>query len=189
MHKWLFLGTLAAMGCGPGIVELRPASTCDSSPSGLELCKQKCDDNEARACYRLGWFHETGQDVGQDIQVAINHYEKACTANFAVACRALGQIYWDGEETDRDWQKSIGYFRKACSLGVPEACPTKGMVAQASGRRPAPGENISAEVSIDGPDAPQGPEAPTAPEVSAPDAPAAETPTIEGPEIPTPGLP
>jgi hypothetical protein len=188
MHKWLFLGTLAIIGCGPSTVALRPANTCDSSPSGLKLCRDRCDDNEARACYRLGWFYETGQDVDEDIQKAVNHYEKACNANFAVACRALGQIYWDGEEVERDWDRSIAYFRKACTLGVPEACPTKAMVAMSQGRRPAPGETISAEISVDGPDAPEGPAAPESPEVSTPEVPS-ETPAVEGPEVPTPSFP
>ncbi len=176
----------AAVACGPPTVHLRPSNSCDSSPDGLKICRDQCDNGaSARSCYRLGWFYETGQEVSENMGTAIQHYERACNQSFAVACRALGQIYWDGEDVKRNPRKAIEYFRKACSLGVPEACPTRAMVAQSEGRRPGPGDDVSLDVGVD---APEGPATPEAPGVSAPDTPSVQTPKTDV-TIPTPGIP
>lgn len=183
------LTTLAA-ACGPAQVQLRPANTCDSSPDGLKLCQDQCNNNEARACYRIGWFHETGQEVSQSMKRAIDMYKRSCDLNFAVACRALGQIYWEGDEVKRNPRLAIDFYRKACQLGIPEACPSLAMVASAEGRRIKPGEDRVYETASGyAPGAPDQPDAPDAPEVNTPQAPdvtAPKAPSIDvsGPSIP-----
>ena len=173
--------------CGPANVQLRPSNTCDSSPDGLKLCNDQCNANEARACYRIGWFHEVGQEVSQSMKRAIDHYKKSCDLDFAVACRALGQIYWEGEEVKRNPQVAIQFFRKACRLGIPEACPSLAMVAQSEGRRIKPGEDRAFETAAGhAPNAPQGPDTPDAPEIQGPTAPTLEAPKTPAIEVQTP---
>jgi hypothetical protein len=174
------------IACGPPSVALRPANTCDSSPDGLKICKDQCNEaNSGRACYRMGWFYETGQEVSENINTAIDLYERACQQNFAVACRALGQIYWDGEAVKRQPKKAIGYFGKACVLGIPEACPTRAMVARSEGRRPGPGDDLALDRSY----APDQPDGPSAPEVNAPSTPEINTPNTPELSVPTPSIP
>ncbi len=162
--------------CAPASVQLRPGSSCDSSPDGLKLCREQCDANEARACYRIGWFHETGQEVRGSIKLAIDNYRRSCDLNFAVGCRALGQIYWNGEVVKQNRRKAIEFYRKACALGVPEACPSRAMIAQSEGRRIGPGDDIAIETAAGySPNAP-GVEAPDV-NVETPDTPSVETPS------------
>lgn len=158
-----------AVACGPGTVQLRSkVATCDGS--SIEPCQQQCDQNEARACYRLAWFYEVGQDVSQSPKKATELYDKACEAGMAVACRANGQIYWEGEAVKRDVKKGIAYFQRACGMGLPEACPTEEMIAESEGRAPKKGFDLSVEVSA-GKGAEGGAEAPPAEAPKAPDTP------------------
>ncbi len=174
------------VACGPPNVVLRPANSCDSSPDGLKVCKDLCNNNSTgRACYRLGWFYETGQEVSQNTKTAVDLYERACQQNFAVACRALGQMYWEGEDVKRNPKKAIGYYRKACTLGIPEACPTRAMVARSEGRRPGPGDDVTVDLGVDAPAQPKGPDAP---EVNAPNTPEV-TPATPEVSVPTPSIP
>jgi TPR repeat protein len=171
--------------CAPASVQLRPGSSCDSSPDGLKLCRDQCDANQARACYRVGWFYETGQEVGKSIKTALDHYQRSCDLNFAVACRALGQMYWSGDEVKRNPRKAIEFYRKACTLGIPEACPTRSMVARSEGRRPGPGDDVAVETAAGyAPGAPDQPDSPDAPDVNTPQAPEAEVPSAPGISIP-----
>jgi len=133
------------LACGPAAVELRPSNSCDGG--NLELCAERCDANEARACYRLGWFHEQDRDVKGSVKRAVDNYDRACNANFAVACRALGILYWRGKRVDRSRSKALSYFDRACKLGLPEACPTKDMLRKAAGKKKGGG---GAEADGDG---------------------------------------
>jgi TPR repeat protein len=171
---------LVISACGGGAVTLRPGATCDGG--NVKDCRTRCDQNEGRACYRLGWYHEEGVGVGHDIDKAISLYDRACTANYAVACRALGIVYWQGEEVDRRPKKAIAYYQKACALGISEACPTDQMVAESEGRKLRPGEHPASggiSVSVGKPKGPDAPDAPQPP--PAPTAPVPEPPAVPGP--------
>lgn len=136
---------LFAAGCSREVA-LRPAKTCDGG--NVDKCREACDQNEGRACYRLGWFYEQGLGVDHNDKKAIELYERSCQANWAVACRALGIIYWRGDEVKRSRKKAVEYYQKACTLGIAEACPTEAMIAEAEGRKQrAPGSGVS--VSVD----------------------------------------
>jgi TPR repeat protein len=131
-------------------VALRPAKTCDGG--NVDKCREACDQNEGRACYRLGWFYEQGLGVSSNDKKAIELYERACQANWAVACRALGMIYWRGDGVKRSRKRAIEYYQKACTLGIAEACPTEAMIAEAQGRKrgsssPGVGVSVDAEAS------------------------------------------
>ncbi len=138
-----------ATGC-TSEVALRPAKTCDGG--NIDQCRSACDQNQGRACYRLAWFYEEGQGVGQSTKKAVELYQKACDANMAIACRGLGIMYWRGENVKRKRKKAITFYQKACGLGLSEACPTPEMLAEAEGRKKGsrPGGSIGVQVNVGG---------------------------------------
>ena len=188
---WL-AGALALAGaCGPPAVQLRPAKTCDSG--SIEDCRSRCDKNESRACYRLGWFTEEGQGVKPSLRRALELYDKACTSSYAVACRALAMVYEHGDDDlEPNKKKSEEYYARACGLGLKEACIVKVY-------NPPPAKAGSSGIGIDAPDvpgvkapdAPDAPDAPEAPEIAPPDTPQPEIPqpSAPQPEIPQPTIP
>ncbi len=136
--------------CGPAQVELRPAQGCDGGD--LQDCRTRCEQNEARACYRLGWFYEQGQEVPRRLGKAVKLYEQACNAGMAVACRALAEIYARGDDAvQRDRERAVFYYDKACALGLEIACLTdkekKALLRKGKKRKPKGGASVSVEVS------------------------------------------
>jgi hypothetical protein len=170
-------------GCGPGMVELRPTQSCDGN--NLEACRQQCDEGVPRACYRLGWFYETGHSVRASPKTAVELYEKACNAGWAVACRALGNLYWYDESVKRQPKKAVGFYQKACDLGIVAVCPDEAMLAEAEGRKQRPGFGVNANLSVGGSVKGSGeagtPDAPSAPTPQAPQAPVPQPPTAPTP--------
>ena len=166
---------LLATACGPAAVQLRPAKTCDGG--NLEDCRSRCDQNQGRACYRLGWFYEEGVEVDGSMKQAIDLYHKACSAKFAVACRALGMLHWEGKGVKKNPFKALEYFKIACDLGLAEACPDDDMlrVANRSKGGGSGGLSFDANVSLGNqpsePDAPSAPSGPQAPKVEVPNVP------------------
>lgn len=176
---------LAASACGPAVVQLRPAQACDGG--NLQDCQTKCDGNQPRACYRLGWFYEEGQQVNQNVATAIRHYQSACDAQWPKACRALGILYGTGEKVDPNREKSITYHQQACDLGLESSCIAHQQLL--ASKEPDGGFSlkVNANVNVNTPSAPSAPSAPQAPAApSLPSAPPAPTPPT--PTIPTPGL-
>lgn len=148
-----FVGALSIGAVTTGCtneVALMPAKTCDGG--NIEQCRASCDQNQGRACYRLGWFYEEGRGVAQNHNKAVELYQKACEANMAIACRGLGIMYWRGQDVKRSRKKAITFYQKACGLGLPEACPTPEMLAEAEGRKKgdSPGGSFGVQVNVGG---------------------------------------
>lgn len=122
----LVVGFVASAGCSPAgsaAVQLQNNPTCDGG--NLKDCETRCASNEARACYRLGWFYEGGQSVPRDVKKALDLYGKACDGNMAVACRALGYLYnGGGKDLGIELNKKLAgdFYAKACTLGIAAAC-------------------------------------------------------------------
>lgn len=141
----LLLGTL--IGCGPGTTQLRPAVNCDGG--NLKDCKTRCAQNEARACYRLGWFYEQGQNRPESVAKALKLYAQACEAKMAIACRALGVIYARGKKVQRSGKKAADYNAKACALGLELACLTPAEKKRLAAMKAAGGSgSVKAEVNF-----------------------------------------
>ncbi len=176
----LFALVLGAVACGPGVVQLKPAQSCDGGK--IDDCRARCDQNQGRACYRLGWFYEEGEVVAENFNQALKLYDQACDANWAIACRALGEIYWYGRKRKRDRKKGISYFTKACGLGLDVACPSRMEIAVSEGKSPAE----AFTVNVDSSNAPSvnTPDAPKAPQPDMPSAPQPDVPTAPAPSIP-----
>jgi len=183
---WLAGALALGVACGPPAVQLRPAETCDSG--NLDDCRNRCEKNESRACYRLGWFTEEGQGVKPNRRRALELYDKACTSSYAVACRALGMVYEHGDDDlEPNKKKSEEYYAKACGLGLESACPQRVS-------KPPPAKAGSIDIGIDAPGAPKAPgapDAPEAPDIAPPDVAPPDTPQpeIPQPEVPQPSTP
>ncbi|MBI4704275.1 MAG: sel1 repeat family protein [Deltaproteobacteria bacterium] len=188
-----YRGFIAAAGlwlvtaCGPANVQLVKAQDCDGG--NLKDCRERCDQNVPRACYRLGWFHERGQGVARDIRSAVSLYQKACDAGMAISCRALAIIYArGGDEVPADKRKAAQYYEEACKGGVLAACPDRsGLVAEP--------EFGDLGIKVKAPEAPALPQAPTiqtptiqAPTLQTPSLPSVPQPSVPQPTLPTPGL-
>lgn len=119
------LGAAAVLcaACGPPQVRPESPTNCDSG--NAKDCRSLCQNQQPRACYRLGWFTERGDaGVKQSGKKAVELYEKACSAKMAVACRALGVLYKNGtDDVNRSKKRSRHYFQMACDLGMSEVCP------------------------------------------------------------------
>ena len=118
----VILFSAASLGCGAGAVELLPTNTCEGG--NVPDCRDRCGKREGMPCYKLGWFHERGQEVDADFDRAMGLYQQSCEASWPQACRALGDLYWRGEKVGRNAKKTIEYWDRACTLGLDIACPT-----------------------------------------------------------------
>ncbi len=73
---------LGLSACGAPQVHLpKPSANCDSTK--IKDCRERCDNNEGRACYRLGWFYEDGENGPKDMNYAIKPYHRAFGAKRA----------------------------------------------------------------------------------------------------------
>ncbi|MCC6524818.1 MAG: SEL1-like repeat protein [Polyangiaceae bacterium] len=177
-------GALAACG-STSTVGLHDNPTCDGG--NLKDCDTRCGSNEARACYRLGWFYEMGQGVPRNVKKALELYAKACDANMGVSCRALGYLYnGAGQDIGVDVNKKLSsdYYARACKLGIAAACysaPT--MVTVGAEKKTQGTGSLSAPTAApETPSTPSTPNAPSTPSTpSQPSAPSAPTaPSLPG---------
>ena len=116
-------GVLAA--CGNAAIHTANNPTCDGG--NLKDCDSRCGSGEARACYRLGWFHEQGDEVPRNVKKALELYVKACDGHMFVACRALGFLYGGGGEdvgVEPNKKLAADYYARACAGGITAACYT-----------------------------------------------------------------
>ena len=133
-YKPVFALAAILLGAGCGSAEVRPESPKDCDGGNVQDCRAQCQQNVARACYRLGWFTEEGEGgVAKNAKEAVRLYDQACAGKMAVSCRALGIVYARGAtDVPQDRKRSRDYFQKACDLGLTAVCPPpeKGKTAE-----------------------------------------------------------
>ncbi len=88
----------------------------------LTQWQEKCESNEAKACYTLAMLYYEGKGIKQDYEKAKLYWQKACSLNNALSCTMLGISYDRGEGVVRDYKRAEEYYKKACSLGNAEGC-------------------------------------------------------------------
>jgi TPR repeat protein len=140
---------LFSAGCGSAMA--RPESPKDCDGGNVQDCKAQCQGSVARACYRLAWFTEEGENgVAKNPKEAVRLYDQACQAKMAVACRALGIVYARGaDDVEPNRKRSREYFQQACDLGIPEVCPPPEKQKGQAPSTPSAGAEASGGVSID----------------------------------------
>jgi hypothetical protein len=88
-----------------------------------KLYTQACDLNDYDACESLGKFYENGTGVGEDMQKAVDYYDKACEGGKGRSCTHLGLLY---EQDGNDAYARI-YYQKACDLNEADICTNLGI--------------------------------------------------------------
>ena len=73
-------------------------------------------------CNNLGVLYRQGFGVKQDIQKAIDLFNKACSSNYMMACTNLGDMYRAGTGVSYDFEKAVKLYEKACNNSEMTGC-------------------------------------------------------------------
>jgi len=84
--------------------------------------QNRCNNNDATGCLRLGVAYDFGEGVRQDYKKASELYSKACDLGFDRGCFNLGVLYTYGQGVKQDKSTAKEYFGKACDLGDQLGC-------------------------------------------------------------------
>ncbi len=94
----------------------------------LSVFQQQAEQGDPNAQYRMGEFYELGYEIEQDIEKAVEWYEKAVQQGHAQARDAwigallnLGYIYEVGYGRPQDLEASAKWYSQASAQGHPEA--------------------------------------------------------------------
>lgn len=75
------------------------------------------DGGDMQAVMVLGNLYYRGEEVKQDLPMAIEWFLKAASAGHVEAQYAMGMIYYRGEGVDRDSRRAAGWLKKAAAQG------------------------------------------------------------------------
>lgn len=76
-----------------------------------------CDSNNTMAMLRLAWCYEDGNGIEQDLEKAIELFEKAAVLGNKNAMNILATCYARGAGVKQNWGKAIELFQQAAALG------------------------------------------------------------------------
>ncbi|NDJ26512.1 sel1 repeat family protein [Campylobacter sp. MIT 19-121] len=85
-----------------------------------DLCQQ---NNNAKACFFLGFMYESAQGVDKDDARAKSYYEKACQLKQANACFNLALLL---DKYGQNKQADLSFYQ-ACVLGHKDSCVNLGL--------------------------------------------------------------
>ena len=100
----------------------RASATKPNLPQKEE--KQNIDvsvSNEAEEQYQLGVKYNKGINVEQDLEKALEYYEKAANLNHTQAQYTLGTMYAKGYYVHKDIEKAFYWYEKAANQNHPES--------------------------------------------------------------------
>lgn len=78
---------------------------------------QEAEQGDAKAQFFIGASYADGRGVEQNIQLAIQWYEKAAAQGYGSAQVRLGNIYETGPATVQNYSKAVKYYRQAIANG------------------------------------------------------------------------
>ena len=110
----------------------RPATAQD--PAQLA---RACDTGDAAACSTLGFLHEVGGGVPQDLERAAALYERACGGGIAAGCHSLALMYEAGSGVNRDIDRAVELYGTACEGGGSQACDRLAAMGQTDAAAPS----------------------------------------------------
>ncbi len=100
---------------------------------GINICKSKCNDNDAENCYELGINYLSGQ-IGKskkyeispkrirEINTGIDLLFKACNLESGNACYTIGTLFEDGFHVNKNIETANTFYRFACEYGDLGGC-------------------------------------------------------------------
>lgn len=91
-----------------------------------EVLKEKCHNNDARACYEFALPLTTGENAkAQDTrEEGLSYIRKACILGYDKACDVMGENYYK----DKSYIAAKPYLEKSCNRGVKTACESMGVI-------------------------------------------------------------
>ena len=100
--------------------------TLNLSASTEALLKQKCANDDATACYDLGFPLTQGDNakVQDYLEEGMAYMRKACMYGENKACDVMGAQYFK----DKNYIIADEYLTKSCNRGVKTACESLGII-------------------------------------------------------------
>ncbi len=89
---------------------------------GINICKSKCNDNDAENCYELGINYLSGQIGIREINTGIDLLFKACNLESGNACYTIGTLFEDGFHVNKNIETANTFYRFACEYGDLGGC-------------------------------------------------------------------
>ena len=115
----LFLCAALAYACAPA--EKKPLTPEEHlkiiKGEALKEMQKRADTGDTQTQMVLGNLHYRGEEVKQDLPMAIELFLKAASAGHSEAQYALGMIYYRGEGVERDVRRAAGWLKKAAAQG------------------------------------------------------------------------
>ncbi|MEO1687856.1 MAG: tetratricopeptide repeat protein, partial [Pseudomonadota bacterium] len=87
---------------------------------------EDCGFGDAEACNELGWRHEFGRGVRQDMDLAVALYRRACDGGDGIACSNLGYLYSEGQGVPLDHAQANRLLDLACLRRSERGCALLG---------------------------------------------------------------
>lgn len=113
----VFFTSLFVYGCASTIDH----TLLDDKSEELVNLLNKANDGDAISQYQLGLMYYQGNEIPQDLDQAIQWFEKATSQNLDIAQYTLGVFYEKGEDIPQDEKKAVELFTHAASQGMAEA--------------------------------------------------------------------
>lgn len=88
----------------------------------VERHKKECNDGDVKMCNLLGYMHELGRGVKQDVFMAVELYRKACNKRDGDGCVSLGDAYRVGRGVRQSDSDALDFYGKACDLKAELGC-------------------------------------------------------------------
>lgn len=89
---------------------------------GINICKSKCNDNDAENCYELGINYLSGQIGIREINTGIDLLFKACNLESGNECYTIGTLFEDGFHVNKNIETASTFYRFACEYGDLGGC-------------------------------------------------------------------
>ncbi len=83
----------------------------------LKEMKTRADGGDTQSQMVLGNLYYRGEEVKQDLPMAIEWFLKAAAGGHPEAQYAMGMIYYRGEGVERDPRRAAGWLKKAAAQG------------------------------------------------------------------------
>ncbi len=78
--------------------------------------EKMCDEHVQMACFRLGLYYQSGQEVAKSLSKAEEYFRKGCRLDHGPSCVNLGWLTEEGN-TEADYKMAMQYYSKACNNG------------------------------------------------------------------------
>ena len=100
----------------------------NSKLKALEIFKDSCEKNYAKACTAYGYMYDVGLGVEENATLAFKYYKKGCDSCNMWGCNNLGWLYEKGKGVIKDIEKAIKLYKQACDDGYAYACRNLGRI-------------------------------------------------------------